>query len=213
MENKNWKVKAVKVLALASVFGSAIVTSGTANAHGTVISPESRVWNCRQEGPESLQSDACIAARAESGTQQFYDWNGIRQGQAGGDHRSVVPDGQLCSGGDPGTFGGMNLTRPDWISTTVSSGPQTFTWNNSAAHATQYYRYYITRPDYSVDEPLTWADLEEIAQTDPSPADFNPSHTVDLPSRSGRHVVYAVWQRSDTSRGRSRSGAGGSSSR
>src|SRR5690606_19331619 len=114
-----------------------------------------------------------------------------------GNHQQVVPNGQLCSGGDPGTFGGMDLARNDWVATPVN-GSQTFTWYNSAAHATLYYRYYITKPGYNPTQPLSWSDLELIADTGPEAASHYPSHTVSLPARSGRHVVYAVWQRSDS---------------
>lgn len=190
--------QALRMLMLASVFGATFSISGTVGAHGTIVSPESRVWNCRQEGPEALQSEACKAAKAVSGTQQFYDWNGIRQGDAGGNHQNVVPNGQLCSGGDPNTFGGLDLARSDWPATSVNSGPQTFTWDNPATHDTAYYQYYITRSDYDVTQPLTWADLEQIAQTDPSPRESSPSHTINLPPRDGRHVIYSVWQRSDS---------------
>ncbi len=198
MRANSWEGTGFKMLLVTSVFGASVAVSGTASAHGTIVSPQSRVWNCREEGPETLTSAACQAARAESGSQQFYDWNGIRQGNAGGDHQAVVPDGELCSGGDPGTFGGLNLARADWVSTPVSAGPQVFEWNNSAAHATQYYRYYITNEGFDPSTPLVWSDLEEIGETEPAPADFNPSHTVTLPSRTGRHIVYSVWQRSDS---------------
>ncbi|MCP8897900.1 lytic polysaccharide monooxygenase [Gilvimarinus xylanilyticus] len=187
----------LKAALLGCVTVASVATTHTVSAHGTVTSPASRIWNCKEEGPETLSSDACIAARAESGSQQFYDWNGIRQGAAGGNHTSVVPDGQLCSGGDPNTFGGMDLARNDWKATPVS-GSQTFNWYNSAAHATEYYRYYITKPGYDPLQPLGWDDLELLKETPPEAAEFYPSHTVSLPQRSGRHVVYAVWQRSDS---------------
>lgn len=192
LKSKTFKAALIGCFSLAGV-----ASTNTAIAHGTITSPASRIWNCKEEGPESLTSAACIAAKAESGSQQFYDWNGIRQGNAGGNHTSVVPDGELCSGGDPNTFGGMDLARNDWEATPVGYS-QTFTWYNSAAHATSYYRYYITKPGYNPLQPLTWDDLELMVETPPEAAEFYPSHTVSLPQRTGRHVVYAVWQRSDS---------------
>ena len=167
-----------------------------ASAHGTIETPASRVWNCYQEGGNPT-SAACQAAASVSGS-YIYDWNGIRQGNADGDHQTVVPDGQLCSGGDPGTFGAMDLVRDDWVATSVSQGPQTFTWYNSAPHKSQYYRYYITNNSYNPNQALGWGDLTQIYQSQPRDGEVNPSHTVTLPARSGRHVVYAVWQRSDS---------------
>ncbi|WP_052481006.1 lytic polysaccharide monooxygenase auxiliary activity family 9 protein [Gilvimarinus agarilyticus] len=196
--NAKWlSQKAFKGMLVGCVTVASLSATSMASAHGTITSPASRIWNCKSEGAETLTSAACQAAKAESGTQQFYDWNGIRQGAAGGNHTSVVPNGELCSGGDPGTFGGMDLARNDWVATDVG-GSQTFSWYNSAAHATEYYRYYITKPGYDSTQPLGWDDLELMLETPPEAAEHYPSHLVNLPARNGRHVVYAVWQRSDS---------------
>src|SRR5687767_12910059 len=93
---------------------SVLSVSDLARAHGTVTSPASRIYRCYQEGPESPDSAACRAAVASMGSAPLYDWNGVRQGGASGNHRAVVPDGQLCSGGNPGLFGGLDLARSDW---------------------------------------------------------------------------------------------------
>lgn len=186
----------IKTFSIGCLALAGTAASQLASAHGTITSPESRIWNCKEQG-QNPSSAACAAAIAESGTQQIYDWNGIRQGAADGQHETVVPDGQLCSGGDPGTFGGMDLARTDWEATPVA-GSQTFTWYNSAPHKSLYYRYYITKSSYDPSQPLTWDDLEYLMETDPKPGETYPSHTVSLPNRSGKHVVYAVWQRSDS---------------
>lgn len=170
----------------------------TALAHGAITSPVSRIYQCYLEGPEHPVSDACKAAVAARGTSGLYNWNGVRQGNANGNHLAVVPDGQLCGGGDPVTFGGMDLARTDWRATEVAAGSKTFTWRNTAAHATSYYRYYITRNGYNPALPLKWSDLDLIKDTGPSAATTNATHTFNLPARSGKHVVYSVWQRSDS---------------
>ncbi|MGB0368175.1 MAG: lytic polysaccharide monooxygenase [Flavobacteriales bacterium] len=168
-----------------------------AMAHGTVTYPPSRVWNCYQENPENPQSAACAAAVAGFGAQPLYDWNGINQGEANGNHQQFVPDGQLASGGRP-FYGGMDQVRPDWVATTVSPGPLTVVWSNSAPHATAYYDVYITKPDWTPNQPLTWDALELLVRTDPSPAESIVEIPVVLPFRTGKHVIYSVWQRSDS---------------
>jgi hypothetical protein len=172
--------------------------SGHARAHGTVTSPPSRVYGCYQEGPESPDSAACRAAVATMGSSALYDWNGIRQGNAGGNHQVVVPDGQLCSGGNPSGFGGLDLARSDWPATPVSPGSLTFRWTNTAAHRTQSYDYYITREGYDPSRPLRWSDLELFCHSGATAAESGASHRCNMPNRNGRHVVYAVWQRSDS---------------
>lgn len=167
-------------------------------AHGTVISPPSRVYNCYQENPENPSSAPCIAAVASHGTQPLYDWNEINQGFADGNHTAVVPDGNLASGGRPLKYGGMDQVRTDWVATPVSPGAFTVTWTNSAPHATAYYDVYITKASWTPDQPLTWNDLTLLVRTNPSPPETTVNIPVVLPARTGKHVIYSVWQRSDS---------------
>lgn len=168
------------------------------SAHGTITTPASRVYNCYQENPERPSSEACRAAVAASGKQGFYDWNGVRQGNANDNHRSVIQDGELCSGGNPTDFGGLDLARSDWVAVNVSSGDYTFTWTNTAAHATAYVDYYITQQGYDVNTPLGWNDLEFICRNGATGPQSSSSHTCKLPVRTGQHIVYSIWQRSDS---------------
>ncbi|PKV50311.1 putative secreted protein (Por secretion system target) [Aquimarina sp. MAR_2010_214] len=166
--------------------------------HGTVTYPPSRVWNCFQENPESPDSAACIAAVASHGTQPLYDWSEINQANANGDHRKYVMDGNLASGGRPNKYGGMDQVRSDWVSTQVSPGPFTVTWTNHAPHATEYYEVYITKESWTPDQPLTWDSLVLLVRTSPSAPERVVNIPVTLPVRTGKHVIYSVWQRSDS---------------
>lgn len=166
-------------------------------SHGTVISPPSRVWTCYRENPENPTSAACIAAVASHGTQPLYDWNEINQGNADGNHTQFVPDGELASGGRQ-KYGGMDQVRSDWVATSVMPGPTAIVWKNTAPHATAYYDVYITKESWRSDQALHWDDLELLVRTNPSPAETEVSIPVTLPPRVGRHVIYSVWQRSDS---------------
>lgn len=178
-----------------SVFSLLFVAVEAALAHGTVTNPPSRIYRCYQEGPETPDSAACQAAIALDGTQPYYDWMGVRQGSANGNHQDVVPDGTLCSGGNSG---GLDLARNDWVAGDIKSGPFTFTWTNTAPHATAYYRYYITKNDYDLTQPLRWNDLTLICDTGPEGPNSSANHACNLPAREGKHVIYSVWQRSDS---------------
>ncbi|MDW3646640.1 MAG: lytic polysaccharide monooxygenase [Bacteroidia bacterium] len=166
-------------------------------AHGTVISPPSRVWNCYRENPENPSSAACISAVASHGTQPLYDWNEINQANADGNHSQFVPDGKLASGGRQ-KYGGMDQVRSDWVATPVTAGPTAIIWKNTAPHATAYYDVYITKESWQPDQALHWDDLELLVRTAPSPAESEVSIPVTLPPRVGRHVIYSLWQRSDS---------------
>lgn len=174
------------------------MTNEFAFAHGTVSSPPSRIWSCYQENPENPSSAPCIAAVASHGTQPLYDWNEINQGDANGQHIDLIQDGNLASGGRPIKYGGMDLVSPDWVATPVSAGPFTVTWTNTAPHATSYYEVYITNADWTPAQPLTWASLTLLVQTEPSSAAGTVDIPVTLPERSGKHVIYSIWQRSDS---------------
>ena len=175
-----------------------ILTVQFAFAHGTVTYPPSRIWNCYQENPENPDSAPCIAAVSSHGTQPLYDWSEINQGFVNGQHMEYVPDGYLASGGRPEKYGGMDQVRSDWVATPVSPGPFTVTWTNSAPHATAYYDVYISNEDWSPDQPLTWNSLTLLARASPSQATATVDIPVTLPFRTGKHVIYSVWQRSDS---------------
>ncbi len=166
--------------------------------HGTVTYPPSRVWNCFQEDPESPDSAACIAAVASHGTQPLYDWSEINQANVNGNHRQFIMDGNLASGGRPNKYGGMDQVRTDWVSTQVSPGPFTVTWTNHAPHATEYYEVYITKESWKPDQPLTWDSLVLLERTPPSGPERIVNIPVTLPARTGKHVIYSIWQRSDS---------------
>ena len=173
-------------------------------AHGSMESPLSRVYNCRQENPENPKSAACQAAVETGGVQALYDWNSVRQGNANGQHRALVPDGQLCSGGSP-TFQGLDLARSDWVATPImpdDAGNFEFVYHATAPHATQSMEFYITKDGYDPTKPLAWNDLEEQPFcTVTSVTLQNQRYHMNCPlpqNKSGKHVIYHIWQRSDS---------------
>ncbi|MFD5459450.1 lytic polysaccharide monooxygenase auxiliary activity family 9 protein, partial [Streptomyces olivaceus] len=176
------------------------LAAAPAAAHGSMGDPVSRVSQCHAEGPESPQSAACKAAVAAGGTQALYDWNGIRIGNAAGKHQELIPDGKLCSANDP-AFKGMDLARADWPTTSVSSGSYTFKYRVTAPHKGTF-KVYITKPGYDPSQPLGWGDLDLSApvatSTDPAAEGGFYTFSGTLPERSGKHLLYAVWQRSDS---------------
>ncbi|MGW0815291.1 lytic polysaccharide monooxygenase auxiliary activity family 9 protein [Streptomyces viridiviolaceus] len=193
------RVAAVAVVGAVPLALSAL-TAAPASAHGSMGDPVSRVSQCYAEGPESPKSAACKAAVAAGGTQALYDWNGIRIGNAAGKHQELIPDGKLCSANDP-QFKGMDLARADWPATGVSSGSYTFKYRVTAPHKGTF-KVYITKPGYDPSKPLGWGDLDLSAPvatvTDPVASGGFYTFSGTLPERSGKHLLYAVWQRSDS---------------
>ncbi|MEU1531066.1 lytic polysaccharide monooxygenase auxiliary activity family 9 protein [Streptomyces fagopyri] len=171
-----------------------------ASAHGSMGDPVSRVFQCYAEGPESPRSAACEAAVAAGGTQALYDWNGIRIGDANGRHQQVVPDGKLCSAGND-EFKGLDLARADWPATAVNAGAYIFRYRVTAPHKGTF-NVYLTKDGYDPSKPLAWGDLDlthpVATKTDPTATNGYYTFSGTLPKRSGKQLLYAVWQRSDS---------------
>jgi chitin-binding protein len=192
--------KAAAVAAGLAPFALTALAAAPASAHGSMGDPVSRVSQCYAEGPESPRSDACRAAVAAGGTQALYDWNGIRIGDANGRHQELIPDGRLCSA-DNDEFKGLDLARADWPATSVSSGSYTFKYRVTAPHKGTF-KVYLTKPGYDPAQPLGWDDLDlsnpVATATDPVASGGFYTFSGTLPERSGRQLLYAVWQRSDS---------------
>ncbi|MEV6314854.1 lytic polysaccharide monooxygenase [Streptomyces sp. NPDC051776] len=192
------KAAGIAVLGTAPLVFSAL-TAVPAAAHGSMTDPVSRVSACYTEGPESPRSAACKAAVAASGTQAFYDWNEVNIGNAAGRHKEIIPDGKLCSAGRD-KYKGLDLPRADWPSTRMSAGRHTFRYKATAPHKGAF-ELYITKDGYDPKKPLKWSDLEAepfAEVTDPKLE--NGSYVFDgtVPGKSGRHLIYSIWQRSDS---------------
>ncbi|MDJ0343124.1 lytic polysaccharide monooxygenase [Streptomyces sp. H10-C2] len=192
------KAAAVAVMGFAPLVLTGLAAA-PASAHGSMENPVSRVSACYAEGPENPRSAACKAAVAAGGRQALYDWNSVRDGEAGGRSRSKVPDGQLCSGGNA-EYKGLDLARADWPATGMSSGSFTFKYRATAPHKGSF-DLYITKDGYDPSKQLKWSDLEAkpfASVTDPTLTNGSYVFSGTVPKRAGRHLIYSVWQRSDS---------------
>lgn len=175
--------------------------SGAAAAHGSMSVPPSRVYHCAQGNIENPADPACRAHVQQFGTQAFYNWNGVNQANAAGNHRAVVPDGTLCAGNN-GMFRGLDAVR-DWKAHAIApdaNGRFQFEFRAPAAHATRDWIFYITRAGWDGSRALRWDDLDEFCRLGNVPLSPGNLYRMDcpLPQRAGRHVIYNVWQRSDS---------------
>ncbi|SED70322.1 lytic polysaccharide monooxygenase [Streptomyces sp. TLI_105] len=182
---------------------AALVLSGIAAspalAHGSMTDPVSRVSACYAEGPEAPKSAACKAAVAASGTQAFYDWNAVNIADAAGRHKQLIPDGRLCSAGND-KYRGLDLARADWPASSMKPGAHTFRYKGTAPHKGSF-ALYVTKDGYDPSKPLKWSDLEEqpfVTVTDPGMQNGDYVFQGTVPKKSGRHLIYSIWQRSDS---------------
>ncbi|WP_031466676.1 lytic polysaccharide monooxygenase auxiliary activity family 9 protein [Sciscionella sediminilitoris] len=176
---------AVGVAPLALVFAS----SGSALAHGYTQDPPSRSYQCKLG---KVQNCGPIQWEPQSveGPKGFP--------KAGPD------DGKLCAA-NHADYSQLDDPRGGkWPATDLPSGQKTkFTWTLTAAHATTDFRYFITKDGWDPTKPLTRAALDPQPFASVDYGGKQPPKTVDhdvqLPAgKTGRHLIYAVWDIADT---------------
>jgi len=177
--------------------------AGSAAAHGSVTDPPTRNYGCLERwgddhlNPEMAELDPMCWGAWQAEPAAMWNWNGLYHEGIGGRHEELIPDGQLCSGGQ--TEGGRYdyLDTPGgWYATGVDHR-FTLTLTDGANHGADYLRIYVSKPSYDpTTEPLTWDDLDLIKVTDPYAPQSPYVTDVDLTGYDGRAVLYTIWQAS-----------------
>jgi chitin-binding protein len=171
-----------------AVAGTTLLATGSASSHGYTDSPISRQKLC---------------ANGTVGNCGEIQWEPQSVEGPKGFPGAGPADGKLCAGGNS-RFAQLDDPRGGaWPTTRVSSGQNhTFRWQFTAMHATTDFKYYITRNGWNPSQPLTRAALDpQPFLTIPYNGQRPPgtlSHSGTLPSKSGRHLILAVWTIADT---------------
>ncbi|WP_263707714.1 lytic polysaccharide monooxygenase [Shouchella tritolerans] len=187
MVKEKWMKCCRAVLLQTVVFGLlAFAGVQVASAHGYIESPSSRGLLCQQGANQD-----CGAIVWEP--QSLEAPKGF-PGQS-------VPDGQIASAG--GLFPKLDeQSSTRWSKVPLTSGTHTFTWHLTAMHSTAKWHYYITKPDWNPDQPLTRDQFELIPFYERHDNGARPgekvSHEVTIPERTGYHVILGVWDVADT---------------
>ncbi|WP_338674417.1 lytic polysaccharide monooxygenase [Streptomyces sp. SCSIO 30461] len=192
-------------VALAALIGGAssvlvAVCATQAGAHGAPTDPASRAVACGPRG-DHARSAACVAAVRAGGATAFAKWDNLRVADVAGRDRLMIPDRQLCSAGID-LYKELDAARDDWPATSLKAGaPFTLTYASTIPHRGTF-RVYLTKDGYDPGVPLRWDDLENepvASVTDPELRGGVYRVRGALPKgREGRHVLYTVWQNSDT---------------
>ena len=176
-----------------------LVAGAPAFAHGAPTAPISRSAACAAGGGTATGTAACKAARAANGG-PFGTFDNLRVPNVNGDDRKFVPDGKLCSGG-LAQFKGLDIARDDFPSTTVTGGKSLAVKYRTTQPHSGSFRFYLTKQGFDPLKKLTWDDLGgKLAEIkDPPLRDGAYQMSVKLPAdRTGRHILYIVWQTSST---------------
>nr|WP_245929922.1 lytic polysaccharide monooxygenase [Allonocardiopsis opalescens] len=180
--------------------------TGTASAHGSITSPATRNYGCWERwghdhlNPNMAQQDPMCWQAWQANPNAMWNWNGLYRENLRGNHRGSIPDGQLCSGGraEGGRYNALDAVGA-WQTTRLpSSSNFSVTLTDQARHGADYFQIYVTRQGVNTaTQPLRWSDLELIRTTGSyAPAETTVISNLSAPGRTGRHVVYTIWQAS-----------------
>ncbi|MGP4110693.1 lytic polysaccharide monooxygenase auxiliary activity family 9 protein [Streptomyces sp. 4N509B] len=200
LRRTTWRVLAgvAAVLALMTT-----VSTNSAQAHGAISDPPSRVYGCYErwagdwQNPAMAQEDPMCYQAWQADPNAMWNWNGLLRDGVGGNYQAAVPDGTLCSGGNTagGRYAALDEPGP-WQAKDVSN---TFTMNllDNSHHGADFIRVYVTKQGFDpTTQRLGWGDLELVTEVGPMPTSPTTPFQVSAPGRTGHHVVYTIWQAS-----------------
>ncbi|MFC7546808.1 lytic polysaccharide monooxygenase [Plantactinospora sp. GCM10030261] len=191
--------------------GVAAVLSKPASAHGSVIDPATRNYGCWQrwggdfQNPAMATEDPMCWQAWQADPQAMWNWNGLYRDGVGGNPQAVIPDGQLCSGGrtQNGRYNALD-TVGAWQTTPLSNNFRIKLFDQ-ASHGADWIRVYVTKQGFNpLTQPLGWGNLDLVGQIGNTPAAQWTPETGGVsiqvpgaaPGRTGRHIVFTVWQAS-----------------
>jgi lytic cellulose monooxygenase (C4-dehydrogenating) len=189
----------VLVVLLALVVGT-LHAAGPAQAHGTIVSPASRAYQCWQTwgsqhtNPAMQQQDPMCYQAFQANPDTMWNWMSALRDGLGGQFQARTPDGQLCSNG---------LARNDslnklgaWKTTNVSSN-FTARLYDQASHGADYFRVYVSKQGFNpATQRLGWGNLDFITQTGRYAPAQNISFNVSTSGYTGHHILFVIWQAS-----------------
>ncbi|GGD60328.1 lytic polysaccharide monooxygenase [Lacimicrobium alkaliphilum] len=212
-------LKCLSSPALLAVAGVSLVTfSNQLSAHGYMQVPKARQVFCDEQGGYWWPQDgsripnlACRAAFLDSGTYQFVQ--AIEFSVNVADYlnqaavEAAVPDGSLCSAGDPQKQG-INLPSPHWQRSQVTPNANdeiNVRFYASTPHNPSFWKFYLSKPGFDGStQALSWSDLEHVQDQGNVNVVLAPDGnryydmTVNIPAnRSGDAILYTRWQRED----------------
>ncbi len=194
-----------------------VLLADSASAHGTVVSPISRVYQVYQANPDNPSFALAEEAVAIDGTLSYYTWNELSRniGSAvtaglppGFDYSPWIPDGQLASAGRvdplateyPRTYAGLDQVSADWPTTTLTAGETIeVDFLVTAAHSPSVWDVWMTTPGWDPNTALNWGEMEFLGR--PTGVELIAGHyyfDFTIPTdRTGHHVLWVAWQRND----------------
>ncbi|MCF1868802.1 MULTISPECIES: lytic polysaccharide monooxygenase [Enterobacterales] len=158
--------------------------------HGYIDKPPSRAFLCSSKGQNLNKNCGPVQYEPQS-------VEGLK-----GFPNDGPKDGEIASGGNA-AFSALNEQSADrWHKVAMKSGENTFKWTLTAKHSTASWKFFITKPEWDMNKPLTRADFDLTPFCQQDDNGKIPTATVELncniPERSGYQVILGVWNIADT---------------
>lgn len=195
---ESYNMKKSSLLGLGLVLattGLTTLSSVNVSAHGYVISPISRAYQ-GQLDKENIGYDFAVQKYGPiiNEPQSLEAPQGFPKGGPA--------DGKIASANGARGFELDKQTSSLWTKQNLTGGATKFTWKYTQSHPTSKWHYYITKPGWNQNKPLSRNELQLIGEVQGkgAQASTSPTHTITIPNdRIGYHVILAVWDVSDTS--------------
>lgn len=184
-----------------SMLACTFVLTSTASAHGTIVSPATRAYQCWQTwgsqhtNPAMQQQDPMCWQAFQANADTMWNWMSALRDGLRGNFQGSTPDGTLCSN-NLARNNSLNNPGP-WKATNVGSNFSMRLYDQ-ASHGADYFRVYISKNGFNpATQRLGWGNLDFIMQTGRyAPAQNITFNVQTNGSYRGHHVVFTIWQAS-----------------
>jgi chitin-binding protein len=174
--------------------------AGAAQAHGTIIDPASRAYQCWETwGSDHMNATMATAdpmcyQAFQANADTMWNWMSALRDGLGENFQAATPDGQLCSNG---LTNNASLNKPGaWKTTTISSNFSVHLYDQ-ASHGADYFRVYVSKNGFNpTTQTLGWGNLDFITQTGSYARATDITFNVSTSGYTGQHIVFVIWQAS-----------------
>jgi lytic cellulose monooxygenase (C4-dehydrogenating) len=188
------------LVVLFAMVASMLPFTGPAQAHGTIINPMSRAYQCwktwgsQHMNPAMQTQDPMCWQAFQANPDTMWNWMSALRDGLGGQFQAQTPDGTLCSN---------NLSRNNslnnlgaWKQTPLSRN-FTVQLYDQASHGADYFRVYVSKQGFNpATTRLGWGNLDFITQTGRYAPAQNISFNISTSGYTGHHILFVIWQAS-----------------
>ena len=170
----------------------------SAFSHGYVTVPKSRAYLCHQANSQGHKNEDCGPIQWEPQSVEQVTHTFINNGMNG-----HIPSANVERfKNEPSTKGLDDQMGERWKKNVIEAGQTNFVWHHTANHATTGYRFYMTKPGWDPNKPLTRSDFDDKPFCALSYGGVRPPADLtipcNVPERQGYQVILAVWDVDDT---------------